>query len=105
MEISQRLIEKEGSGVIVWLDQEGKANGHFALLKSKEHKKSGLSQEAAYEAVGFKKDARDFRKAAEILNEIGVKSIRMLTDNPKKTETLSQHGINVVGTIPLIIEP
>ncbi|MBA4124130.1 MAG: GTP cyclohydrolase [Acidobacteria bacterium] len=105
MEISQRLIEKQGSGVIVWLDQEGKANGHFALLKSKEHKNLGLPQEAAYEAVGFKKDGRDFTKAAEILNEIGVKSIRMLTNNSEKTETLSRHGVNVVGTKALTITP
>jgi GTP cyclohydrolase II len=105
MEISQQLIEKEGRGVIVWLDQEGKANGHFALLKSKKYKKSGLSQEEAYETAGFKKDARDFTKAAEILNAIGVKSIRMLTNNPEKSETLSRHGINVIGTKPLPIEP
>ena len=104
MEISQQLIEKEGKGIIIWLDQEGKANGHFALLKSKEHKKLGLTQDDAYEAVGFKKDARDFTKAAEILNELGVKSIIMLTNNPKKMNTLTQHGVNVVGTKAITIE-
>jgi GTP cyclohydrolase II len=104
MEISQRLIEKEKKGVIVWLEQKGKTNGHFALLKSKEHKNLGLSQEADYEAAGFKKDARDFSKAAEILNEIGVKSIRILTNNPEKTKTFSRHGVNVVGTKRLTIK-
>lgn len=97
MEISQRLIQKEGKGIIILLDQEGKGNGHFALLKSVEHKRRGLSQADAYEAVGFKKDARDYRKVAEILNEIGVRSIRMLTNNPEKVETLTRHGINIVG--------
>lgn len=57
-----------------------------------------MSQADAYEAVGFKKDARDFRSAAKILKDIGVKSILMLTNNPKKVETLTQYGINVVGT-------
>ena len=57
-----------------------------------------MPQGAAYEAVGFKKDARDFRPAAEILEAIGVKSIRMLTDNPQKVETLTRFGVNVVGT-------
>ena len=98
MEISQQLIEKAGIGIIIWLEQEGKSNGHFALLKSKEYKKQGLSQAEAYEAVGFKKDARDFSRVAEIIHELGIKSIIMLTDNPRKVETLTQLGVNVVGT-------
>ena len=100
MEISQQLIQKEGKGIIIWLEQEGKGNGHFALLKSVAYKRQGFKQAEAYEAVGFQKDARDFRCAAEILKEIGVRSIRMLTNNPNKTETLTQHGIQVVGTMP-----
>ncbi len=100
MEISQQLIQKEGKGIIIWLDQEGKGNGHFALLKSIEHKKRGLNQADAYEAAGFKKDARDFRSAAEILHTTGVKSICMLTNNPKKVETLTQYNIIVSGTKP-----
>ncbi len=98
MEISQQLMEKAGKGIIIWLEQEGKSNGHFALLKSKEYKRQGLSQAEAYEAVGFKKDARDFSRVAEIIHELGIKSIIMLTDNPRKVETLSRHGVNVVGT-------
>jgi GTP cyclohydrolase II len=73
MEISQQLIQREGRGIIIWLEQEGKGNGHFALLKSVEHKRLGLKQADAYEAVGFKSDARDFRAAAEILMALGVK--------------------------------
>lgn len=97
MEISQQLIQKEGRGIIIWLEQEGKGNGHFALLKSVAHKRLGLAQADAYEAVGFKKDARDYTSAADILKELSVKSIRMLTNNPNKVETLTQHGINVIG--------
>ena len=100
MEISQQMIQKEGKGIILWLDQEGKGNGHYALLKSVEYKRSGLTQADAYEAAGFKKDARDYRAAAEMLKEMGVKSIRMLTDNPQKTETLTRYGIQVVGILP-----
>ncbi|QHT69730.1 GTP cyclohydrolase [Rhodocytophaga rosea] len=97
MELSQQLIQQAGFGIIIWLEQEGKGNGHFALLKSKEYKQKGFSQADAYEAVGFKKDARDYRNVAEILQQIGVSSIRMLTDNPKKAETLIQYGVNVAG--------
>ncbi|PHR70702.1 MAG: GTP cyclohydrolase [Lutibacter sp.] len=100
MEISQQLIQREGKGIVIWLEQEGKGNGHYALLKSTEFKKQGMSQPEAYEAAGFSKDARDFRVAAEILKELKVKSIRMLTNNPKKVETLTQHGIHVVGIEP-----
>lgn len=100
MAISQQLIEKAGQGIIIWMDQEGKGNGHFALLKSVEHKRKGLAQADAYEAVGFKRDARDFRAAGEILRALGVKSVRMLTNNPKKVKTLTDQGIEVVGTVP-----
>jgi GTP cyclohydrolase II len=78
-------------------NQEGKGNGHFALLNSVKHKRLGVQQADAYEAVGFKKDARDFSSAAKILKDIGVKSIRMLTNNDKKIDALRQHGIEVVG--------
>ena len=103
MEISQQMIQKEGKGIILWLDQEGKGNGHYALLKSVEYKRSGLTQADAYEAAGFKKDARDYRAAAEMLKEMEVKSIRMLTNNPRKIETLARYGIQVVGIIPTIL--
>ena len=103
MEVSQQLIQKASKGIIIWLDQEGKGNGHFALLKSVEHKRLGLAQADAYEAVGFKKDARDYTRAAEMLNELGVRSIRMLTDNPGKVETLARHGIQVTGIQPVIL--
>ena len=100
MEISQQLIQKAGKGIVIWLEQEGKGNGHYALLKSAIHKNKGVSQAEAYEAVGFKKDARDFRVAAEILKELKVKSVRMLTNNQSKVETLTKHGIHVVGIKP-----
>lgn len=104
MAISQQLIERAGKGVIIWMDQEGKGNGHFALLKSVEHKRKGIAQADAYEAVGFKRDARDFRAAGEILRALGVKSVRMLTNNPKKVKTLTDLGIEVTGTMPTILD-
>ncbi|MBK8192396.1 MAG: GTP cyclohydrolase II [Lewinellaceae bacterium] len=100
MEVSQQLIQQEGRGIVIWLDQEGKGNGHYALLKSVEHKRRGLAQADAYEAAGFKRDARDYTPSAEILNALGVRSIRMLTNNPDKVDTLTRHGIRVTGTVP-----
>ena len=98
MAISQQLIQEAGKGIVIWLEQEGKGNGHFALLNSVAHKRQGMKQPEAYEAVGFKRDNRDFRAAAKILHALGVSSIRMLTNNPKKVNTLTQHGVKVVGT-------
>jgi GTP cyclohydrolase II len=97
MTISQQLIQQAGKGIIILLDQEGKGNGHFALLKSIEYKRKGLPQADAYEAVGFKRDARDFTIAAKILKHIGVKSIRLLTENRNKMASLMEQGIEVVG--------
>lgn len=101
MEISQQLIGKAEKGIIILLDQEGKGNGHYALLHSVAHKRLGLAQADAYEAVGFKKDARDYRAAAEILQQLGVQSVRLLTDNPNKADRLEQYGIVVSGTHPV----
>lgn len=101
MTLSQQLIQKRGKGIIILLDQEGKGNGHFALLKSVEFKRKGMKQADAYHAAGFKRDARDFSSAGKILNQIGVKSIRMLTENADKIKMISQFGIEVTGIEPL----
>lgn len=103
MNISQALIQKAGKGIIILMDQEGKGNGHFALLNSVHYKRQGVPQAEAYEAAGFQKDARDYRSAAKILHDLGVKSVKMLTNNPKKVAILEAQGIEVVGTEPMTL--
>lgn len=98
MDVSMQLIQRAGKGVIVLLEQEGKGNGHFALMNSIEHKRKGVQQADAYVAAGFKKDNRDFSAAAKILKDLKVASVRMLTNNPKKVQTLESQGIKVIGT-------
>jgi GTP cyclohydrolase II len=105
MAAAQEMIQAAGSGVIIWLEQEGKSNGHFALLQSKSFKEQGFSQSEAYAAVGFKNDARDFSRAAEVLKDLGVQSIQMMTNNPEKIDTLTKHGVEVTGTKSLVIDP
>ncbi len=97
MEAAQALIEKEGRGVIIWLDQEGKGNGHLALMESIPFKKE-FGQAEAYVMAGFKADARSYRPAAEILKELQVESIVMLANNPEKAEDLRRESIVVSGT-------
>ena len=103
--VAQQEIQKEGMGVIIWLEQEGKGNGHFALMESSTLKDDGLFQTDAYEAIGFKKDDRDYISAAEALVDLGVHKIVLLTNNPQKIDDLNRNGIEVVGRRPLIIEP
>ena len=97
MEMAQQLIQEEGKGIIIWLEHEGKGNGHFALMKSKSFKRLGLKQGEAYEAAGFQKDARDFSPAAAILKYLGVKSIQLITNSTGKVESLTRYGINIAG--------
>ncbi len=87
-----------------YLDQEGKGNGHLALLASIPYKKAGLSQGEAYAKAGFEKDARSFRPAAEILKDLGVRSVVLLTGNPGKAEDLRSFGINIDGTREILAE-
>ncbi|MBL7825111.1 MAG: GTP cyclohydrolase [Saprospiraceae bacterium] len=96
MEAAQQQIQSEGKGIIILLDQEGKGNGHLALMKSITFKRQGLKQAEAYEAAGYPPDARDFRPAAEMLRWLNVGSVRLLTDNPGKMGALTKYGIVVV---------
>ena len=105
MEIAQALIQQEDRGVIIWLDQEGRGNGHFALINSAKYAvEHGVSQTEAYKALGFKEDARDYSGASEILTGLGVESIVLITNNPDKKNNLISDGINVVGTKPAVMD-
>ena len=98
---SQKLIQEMGQGIIILLDQEGKGNGHFALLNSTNFKRQGFDQSKAYEKAGFPKDNRNYMAAADILKDLGIKSIKLLGSNPKKAAEIKNQGIDVVELISL----
>jgi GTP cyclohydrolase II len=102
--LAQFWIEQRGEGVIIWLDQEGKGNGHLALIKSTEHKLKGVPQAEAYIAAGYEKDGRDYRAAAQILADLRVRSITLLANSPGKIDDLRKESIEVSGTKDLQIE-
>lgn len=104
METAQSLIQKAGKGVIIYLEQEGKGNGHLALMASIPYKKAGMKQAEAYEKTGFEADARSFRAAAEILSDLHVKSVVLLTNNASKADDLRKASIAVSSTRPMIID-
>jgi GTP cyclohydrolase II len=103
MEMAQRMIQQAGSGVIIWLDQEGKNNGHMALLLSRKLKAEGISQAEAYKQLGYSEDARNYVRAGEILRELNVRSIALMTNNPEKVFQLREDGLVIAGIQPLKI--
>jgi GTP cyclohydrolase II len=105
MEMAQRLIEHKGSGVIIWLDQEGRGNGHLALVRSRALQARGLSQTKAYVTLGYEADARTYTRAAEILQDLAVQSVMLMSNSPQKADSLRAAGINISGTQPLLLDP
>lgn len=99
MEIAQRYIRDSGRGLVIILDQDGKGNGHRALmLAARMATEQSISQEAAYSRLGFRSDARDYAEAAEVLTDLEVSSIELLTNNPDKEAQLRKAGISVAST-------
>ena len=103
MAAAQATVQAEGRGVIIWLDQEAKGNGHLALIESIPFKKEH-GQARAYEMAGYKADARDYRVAAQILNELGVRSIVLLGNSESKADELRKELITVSSVRPLVID-
>ena len=94
MEAAQIEIQNEGRGIIIWLDQEAKGNGHLALIESIPFKKE-FGQAKAYEMAGYKADARSYTPAAQILNDLKVRSIVLLANSEGKAEELRKESVNV----------
>jgi GTP cyclohydrolase II len=104
MEMAQFLIEREGKGIVIWLEQEGRSNGHFALLSTTKFREQGMTSTEAYLKLGFQEDARNYRCAVEILQNLGITSIILLTNNTQKMDSLKSSGINISGTKRLVID-
>ncbi len=98
MERSQAMIETDGRGVVIFLDQEAKGNGHLALVESTKYKLQGIPQGEAYELAGYARDARDYRPAAAIIKDLAIGSIILLTAAGSKADELRAQGIVVSAT-------
>src|SRR5919197_3689168 len=104
MALAQAMIEQQGAGIIIWLDQEGRGNGHLALLRSRALQAQGLSQTEAYVQLGYAADARQYASAAAILQELGIASVVLMTNSPHKVKELQEAGISIAGTQPLALD-
>jgi GTP cyclohydrolase II len=100
LEFSLRKIAKEPSGVLLYLPQEGRGIGLINKLKAYELQDAGLDTVEANRRLGFADDARDYEFAAEALKALGIRSLRLLSNNPDKVKQLEQAGIRVVERVP-----
>ena len=99
------MIQREGRGVIVYLDQEGRGIGLLNKLKAYQLQDAGMDTVEANESLGFKPDLRDYGIGAQILLDLGLTSIRILTNNPRKIVGLEGYGLRVTGREPIQVVP
>jgi len=96
-----RKIEERGSGVLIYMRQEGRGIGLINKLRAYKLQEKGLDTVEANEALGFAPDLREYEICAQILRDLGVKSVELMTNNPEKMRSLKANGIEIRRRIPL----
>ena len=101
---SMQMIEKAGKGVIVYLNQEGRGIGLLNKLKAYKLQEEGRDTVEANVELGFKVDERDYGVGAQILRDLGVRKIKLMTNNPKKRAGLIGYGLEIVENVPIVVQ-
>lgn len=100
LEFSLRKISQDASGVLLYLPQEGRGIGLLNKLKAYELQDEGLDTVEANHRLGFAADSRDYEFAAEALKALGIRAVRLLSNNPEKVKQLEDGGVRVVQRLP-----
>ncbi len=103
LDLALQRIAESGHGVLLYLRQEGRGIGLYNKLKTYTLQEQGLDTVEANERLGFPPDLRDYGIAGQILRDLGVREIRLLTNNPKKIRSLEDGGVRVVERVPLVV--
>ena len=99
LEMAMQAVAKEGRGLVLYEYQEGRGIGLMAKLQAYELQDAGLDTVEANHALGFKADLRDFSLPAAIVRELGIKKVRLLSNNPRKSSALTEKGVEVVAQL------
>jgi GTP cyclohydrolase II len=105
LEVAMQQIAKEGAGILIYEKQEGRGIGLMAKLQAYELQDGGLDTVEANQHLGLAVDSRDFVLPAEILRQLGIERVRLMTNNPKKVAAVEKAGIEVTERLPCEVKP
>ncbi len=105
LHLSMEMVEKEGKGIVLYMSQEGRGIGIYNKLKAYHLQEQGMDTVEANQELGFDPDERDYGIGAQILRDLGIIKMKLITNNPEKRAGLNGFGIQITETLPVVVPP